>query len=127
VLHSERVLLLALALVGGLLRAPLPEGIATRIRAEPVIPKLVAQVRRWLFREADGLPGGLERTLFLLHARERLRDGVRFCLSLALVPRISDWEILSLPSSLSFIYFLVRPIRLANKYGLRRVAARRRP
>jgi hypothetical protein len=119
VLHSERLLLLGLALAGGLLRAPLPDGIASRIRAEPVIPKLVAQVRRWLFRETDGLPGGLERSLFLLHARERLRDGVRYCLSLALVPQISDWEILALPRSLSFLYVLVRPIRLANKYGLR--------
>jgi hypothetical protein len=117
--HAVRLLLLGLALAGGLLQAPVPDGVGAMVRADPVIPGLVEQVCRWLFRETNGLPGLLERARFFLQARERFRDGARFCLSLALVPQISDWEVLSLPSYISFIYILIRPMRLASKYKIR--------
>ena len=122
-----RLLLLGVALAGGLLQAPIPEVVTAMIRADPMIPGLVAQVRRWLFRDTDELPGGLERAALLLHARERFRDGARFCLSLALVPQISDWEVLSLPSYMSFLYPLIRMARLAGKYDFGFPIRRKRP
>jgi hypothetical protein len=124
--HAVRLLLLGLALAGALLEAPIPEVIGHVIRADRRIPGLVDQVRRWLFRDTDGPPGGLERVRFFLHARERFRDGARFCLSLALVPQITDWEALSLPPYLSFLYPMFRTARLTGKYGLSRLTTRRR-
>jgi hypothetical protein len=118
-LHGERLVVLGLAVAGELLRAPIPEATRARIRVDPVIPWLVARVRHWLFCESADLPGTSGRAIFHLRARERWRDGARYCLSQALVPRISDWETLALPSSLSFAYAFLRPLRLAKKYGLR--------
>ena len=79
--HGERLLLLGLALAGELLRAPIPAVVTGRIRVDPAIPWLVATVRRWLFREADKMPSASGRALFHFRARERWRDGARYCLS----------------------------------------------
>jgi hypothetical protein len=125
-LRGERLLLLGLALAGSLLNAPVPDEIAARVRSEPVIAVLVAQVTDWLFRRDDSLPGIRERTLFYLRARERLRDGGRFCLGLALTPHVADWETLRLPPSVSFVYPFLRSLRLAFKYALGRPLGRLR-
>jgi hypothetical protein len=69
------------------------------------------------FREPDGRPAGLGDALFQLRARERLGDGLRYALSLALAPTVADWASVWLPGQLSFLYYLVRPARLAAKYG----------
>jgi hypothetical protein len=116
-LHAQRLLLLGVALAGELLRAPLPDCVGARIGADPMIPWLSAQVQRWLFCETGERPGRSGQLLFQLRARERRRDGVRYGLSQVLVPRISDWEALRLPSSLAFAYPFLRPLRLARKYG----------
>jgi Uncharacterised nucleotidyltransferase len=125
-LHVERLLGLGLALAEGLLQAPIPQGLSASIRTDPVIPLLVAQVRRWLFRETDHLPGGLERARFLIHARERSRDGLRYGLSRAIRPEIADWEFLHLPSYLSFLYPIIRVFRIVREYELRWFTGRRR-
>jgi hypothetical protein len=118
-LHARRLLLLGVALAGELLRAPVPDILEAQLRADAVIPWLCAQVQRWLFCETDELPGRSGQLLFHLRARERRRDGIRFCLSQVLVPRISDWEAITLPPSLAFAYPLLRPLRLARKYAVR--------
>jgi len=80
-LHGERLVLLGLALASELLRAPIPEFIRARIQVDPAIPWLIATARRWLFREGDDLPEPSGRALFHFRARERWRDGARYCLS----------------------------------------------
>jgi hypothetical protein len=80
-LHGQRLVLLGLALAGELLRAPIPEFIRTRIQVDPAISWLIATARGWLFRERDDLPGASNRALFHFRARERWRDGARYCLS----------------------------------------------
>jgi hypothetical protein len=125
--HAQRLLLLGVALAGALLRAPIPDLIGAQIRADPAIPWLCAQVQHWLFCETDELPGRSGQLSFQLRARERRRDGVRYCLSQVLVPRISDWEAITLPPSLAFAYPFLRPLRLAKKYGLSWLRGRERP
>jgi hypothetical protein len=39
------------------------------------------------------------------------------------VPTVADWTALRVPGSFSFLYYLLRPVRLAGKYG--RLAFRR--
>jgi hypothetical protein len=118
-LHGERLVLLGLALADQLLRAPIPEEIRGEIRGDATIRWLVATARRWLFCEVADRPGMISKARFHFRARERWRDGARYCVSQVLVPRVSDWEAVALPSSLSFAYPFLRPLRLAKKYGLR--------
>jgi len=113
-LRSERMLFLGLQLAGDLLQAPLPEAIRERARADTVATTLAGQVRHYLFRGRP--PDGLESAVFQFRARERPRDGLRYALSLALTPTVADWRARAVPASLSFLYYLLRPIRLAGKY-----------
>jgi hypothetical protein len=126
-LHTQRHLLLGVALTGALLGAPVPDLIGTRIHADAAIPWLCARVQRWLFCETEERPATSGRSLFHLRARENAWDGARYCLSQVLVPRISDWEALTLPPSLAFAYPFLRPLRLAKKYGLSWLRGRDRP
>jgi hypothetical protein len=116
-LRSERMLLLGLLLARELLEAAVPEEIVRRAQADGTVRILVDEVSRRLFRESAELPGGWESGLFYVRSRERLGDGIRFALTLAVVPHFADWAHVRLPQSLSFLYYLVRPIRLLGKTG----------
>ena len=119
-LGGERMLFLGLFLADDLLGAPLPDEVLRRVRADTSVKALAAQVRQRLFREVNVPPlGVLESSLFHLRARERLRDRVLYCVRLAMSPTEYDWTALPLPPSLSFLYYIVRPVRLlTGKYGL---------
>jgi hypothetical protein len=112
---SRRMLFLGLLLASDLLRAPLPEHIRRTIHTDGAAKSLALTVSNDLFR--PGLPGGFERAWFQFRMRERRRDGVRYCISMALVPTPADWGYPRLPPSIHSLYYLLRPIRLAGKYG----------
>jgi hypothetical protein len=125
---GERMVLLGLVLARDLLGAELPEEIARRTRRDPALESLAARVRSRLFRETGRPPGIVETALFHLQARERIRDRLRYCARLALTPTVRDLGVLPLPPFLSFVYYPLRPIRLAGTYaaqGLRRLLRRR--
>lgn len=123
-LGGSRMLSLGLLLARDLLGARLPERISQRAQADPVVGALAADVRERLLWEADGLPGIFEESMFhpfRLRMRERLRDRVLYCVHTAVTPTVADWELLSLPPLLSPLYYVLRPVRLAGKYGRRMV------
>lgn len=125
---SERMLFLGLLLAHNLLGTALPEEILQRMQVHSVVEVLAVQVCERLFiaddiRTADRPPKYLDRekTLFYFRVRERLQDKVPYFLHLvnvAIAPSIEDREFLPLPASLSFLYYLIRPIRAIAKYGL---------
>jgi hypothetical protein len=49
--------------------------------------------------------------------RERKGDKLKSCFRLAATPRSYDWMLLPLPGWLFFLYYPLRPLRLAGKYG----------
>ena len=114
---GERMFYLGLFLARDLLGAPLPREVVQRLEADPVVRELAGQVREHLFLGRDGSPGLLESCLFHLKAMERLQDQMRYCVRLALTPTSGDWAFVPLPAYLSLLYYLLRPIRLAFKYG----------
>jgi len=84
---------------------------------------LVEYARRHLFDEGDRT-GADQPTVdkFRWLVRERLRDRLypyylRY-VSDVIVPCDLDRRMLGLPEGLSFLYFLIRPVRLVGKYGL---------
>lgn len=121
-LGGSRMLSLGLLLARDLLGAALPERISQRIQADPVARSLAAEARARLFSEADGRPGVFEESMFHpfhIKMRERARDRARYCIRLAVTPNVADWKLLSLPPLLSPLYYVLRPVRLAGKYGRR--------
>jgi hypothetical protein len=116
-LRSERVLLLGLRLGYNLLHASPPEIVERRVRADPVSRALAVQVWRGL---THGPPlSESQGAMFQIRVREHFKDGLVYSLSLALQPVVADWKFLSLPPPASFLYYFLRPMRLALKYGMR--------
>jgi hypothetical protein len=116
-LRSERVLLLGLRLGYGLLNESPPELVQRRLRADPVSRALMVRVWRGLTHGPSlSEPQG---AVFQIRVRERFTDGLVYSLSLALQPIVADWKFFSLPPAASLLYFCLRPLRLAFKYGAR--------
>lgn len=114
-LGLKRTVLLALRLTHELMGTRLPEEVSREIERDASVRKLAAEARGWLF----GAPPDLaRRTRFHLRARERVRDRARYCALFALTTTPVDWAVMPLPRSLSFVYYLLRPVRLFKKYVL---------
>jgi hypothetical protein len=120
-----RMVLLGLVLAGSLLKARVPDEVLQRADADPVVQSLAAQVGQRLFLDTNGRPGAIETYRFYSRAMDRFRDKRRYLFDVVASPTIPEWELVSLPSSLSFLYYPIRGIRLLGKYGLRPFKRRR--
>ena len=117
-LGAERTLLLGLQLARELFAARLPESVVSDIASQPVIGWLAAQVSQSLLRGNSVSPGLRKKILFHIRTKERLSDRLRYCVRLLFTTTPVDWQSLPLPASLSFLYALMRPFRLAKKYAV---------
>jgi hypothetical protein len=123
-LRSGRILLLGLFLASDLLGAELPEQVMARVRADREVKWLGTQVREWLFT-ANSQPGpAFQRHLFYFRMRERWQDKGSFVCHLlpiylrqAITLNEKDRAFLTLPDSLSFCYYLLRPVRLIKEHA----------
>lgn len=116
-LGARRMISLGLVLARDLLGAPIPEAVNQRLEEDAVVKSLGGQVwRRFTSGVSNSEPGLAELCRFNLKARERWRDRFRYGLRLALTPTQGDWALLPLPAPLFFLYYVVRPARLALQY-----------
>jgi hypothetical protein len=126
-LGGERMLLLGLLLANDLLGLRLPDRILRRVRADSAVGALAADVQGWLFEQAETTAGILAKGdieesrfhPFRVKVWERHQDKIRYCVSTALVPTTDDWALLPLPEPLFPLYYVLRPVRLAGRYGRR--------
>lgn len=114
---AGRIVRLGLALALDLLEAPLPEAVAARVRADAAAGSLAQQISGQLFAAAGGFAGLARRFWFRVRLHGRLGGGMRYAARLMFAPTEEDWEAVRLPRPLHFLYVLVRPVRLARKYG----------
>jgi hypothetical protein len=125
-LGGERMLLLGLFLASDLLGTALPERVSQRVQVDPAVKALAGRVTEQLFRKTDypaelleGYEGAPAFDILHLEVRERLLDKIRYCLRKVITPKEEDWDLLPLPKFLFPFYYVLRPIRLARKYGLK--------
>ena len=116
----KRLIDVSLALVNGLLGAPVPEWVLARGRADWAVAKIAeALAHRLLLLPSDPHPWR-PNTIFGLQyllAMERASHRLRFLHDVLLRPTPLEWEAVTLPASLAPLYYLVRPIRLLRKYS----------
>ena len=117
-LGGGRMLFLGLLLAKDLLGANLPPEVSQAVERDRGARRLASQVQSQLFKEDNRSAGVAESWGFQLQVRERLRDKLNYSLRYVLVPTVGDWEFLSLPKSLFFIHYFLRPLRVLGKYGL---------
>jgi hypothetical protein len=112
----ERMLRLALRLARGLVGARLPDEVIVETR-DPAVSGLASEVAAALFAGADYEPAGFARNVrFNMRARRRLKEKAAY-LRFILTPTDGDLTAVSLPSGISFLYYFLRPLRLALKGG----------
>jgi hypothetical protein len=112
-----RMLFLGLFLAKDLLGAFLPDEVSRRIEGTPAIRRLARAVEQRLFNGSSS--GIIKDSLFYIKARERLRDRIKYCTRLAMTTTPGDWNLFQLPNTCFPLYYLIRPMRLAVKYGLK--------
>ncbi len=118
-LGGRRTLFLGLALASDLLGTVLPDEMTQRVQSDRAARTLARRVQERLFRTGSP-PRRFPEVMFRpIHVkmRERLRDKVWYCVRTATTHTVGDWMALPLPRPLFFLYYLLRPIRLAGKYG----------
>jgi hypothetical protein len=107
---STRMLFLGLLLAHDLLAAKLPNEVLQRIRGEPTLAYLAAEVRSGLF--AGGPLMAVERPKFYVALRERAQDRMRCRFYLAyrtLAPRAQAWVLSLLYIVRSAVHLVRRP------------------
>jgi hypothetical protein len=119
--RTRRMLLLGLSLARDLLGAALPAEVSRMIERDAAVAWLAARVRGRLFEPAHLPPRLSEICAYHLKLREKYRDSLYQLLCSWIKPAQADWAAVRLPGRLSFVYYLVRPLRLAKKYGLKRL------
>jgi Uncharacterised nucleotidyltransferase len=113
----RRLLLTGLRLARDLLDATLPDEIWKRVEADAEVKWLAQNMMKRFASFRWSGSGFLDIPIYHLRTRERFRDKANYCLQIA-VPSTKDWSFLPLPDELSFLYYLIRPIRLALQYGV---------
>ena len=121
-LGCERSLLLSLMLASELFDAEIPFAVKQKLAADQKLRVVAVQVCKWFFREAEQSLTLSEWYLYHLWLKERQVDKLRLhihyslrYLRLALRPNQRDHAIVLLPASVSFLYYLVRPLRLIRE------------
>ena len=112
---NERMFLLALFLAEKLLDAPLPAEVKQRCDSDERLKSLAGNVVAHLFNGTTHVPA-TSREIFNYNIRVRktLSARARYVVHM-LRPTDSDLGTRSLPMSLSFAYYLIRPFRLLGR------------
>jgi len=119
IMGSQRLLSLGLYLASDLLGAQVPTEVLRKAPADATVLALAEQVQHGLFTVRTGSPGILNEVRLHLAMKEKKRDKLTSCIRLLATPKVDDWKLLPLPSSLFFFYYALRPLRLAGKYTAR--------
>ncbi len=113
-----RIVLVGLALAGEL-GASLPQPARDRLERNGAVILYAEQLMNQLFASRKNRLTSFEWLRRQLQMRERSRDKFISLFRIMLTPRDYDLMFASLPASLSLLYYLIRPIRMARAYGLR--------
>jgi hypothetical protein len=117
---GRRMLLLGCYLVREVLGAELNSAIAGKIEEDPVVKGVGDKVVNMLFADIEANWAQMSYWQEIKYQWQTM-DTVLDCLRLSMKPLFqtthSDWEWLRLPAAMSWLYYLLRPVRLGVKYA----------
>ena len=123
--RSTRVLLIGLALAHEMLGTALPEAIQPMLRRDRhAISQFTQEIQSVMFEEHTSPPIDNEVYAFHIRMRESWLDRLiylRYPLRKKVKPGPKDVAMIVLPESLSFLYYVLRPIRLLVTYGTQKI------
>ncbi len=114
-IQCRRMMLLGLLLSRDLFNSKLPQDISQKINYDKRLYPLKKDVTKGLF--INSIPEKLSPldkrfSFFHLKVRDNIFDSIRYQIRLIFRPTNVEWKTISLPASLSFLYFIIRPFRL---------------
>ena len=115
-LGLRRILMIALFLANDVLEAPVPQEVLESSRNDRRAIELAHRFAQTFRVNSQSFEGSIKSELLPIVIRERVWDRIRSAIRLLVTPRTFDWMSLSMPQSLWFAYYLVRPIRLILKH-----------
>jgi len=122
-LRSTRLLHLGLMLADHLSPSPATRLPLNLMQPDEMVDDLAATVWEQIFtEEITGLPREVYRFRFYLKAREHLWDRLRVVWSASVRiphPQSSIWQRTSVPPSLLFLHYLLKPLSLLKRFGVR--------
>jgi hypothetical protein len=113
--RATRMLGLALRLVERISEVEIVSQMAGAIDKDESMREMAQQVLAQIF-VASGFAGSTETNLYNLKIMDRKRDVLVSALRAIFVPTFTDWDALTLPSSLHSLYYAYRPLRLSKVY-----------
>jgi hypothetical protein len=119
-LHSRRVLLLSLFLSKDLLGVALPKELAEQVDNDVLLKSLARRIYKHTFVKRPRLLTDVTRTSLYLKMKEEIPHKllyIRYTLRRALSPNTKDRELLPLPTFLTPLHYLYRPLRLVVTYA----------
>ena len=114
---AARLIRVGLLLARQVLDAPLAPNILKECERDNTAVRLAEQARSRLFTDT-GNDSLFRSHIWFIRSRERLRDRIAACLSLAWVPTEKDYAVMNVPKSLSLLYFPLHALRMIQKYTL---------
>jgi len=121
-MRSERSLYLGLFLAHDIFGITLPDKILHKITHDSMIYFIAKKVYNNFFRE-NGTSSEVfiksQNFLYHMNVRNRLSEKIWFCFDEFIRPKVKDWVVFPLPATLSFLHYLLRPIRLVYKWTMR--------
>ena len=115
-MHCRRVLFLGLSLASDLLGAPLPASLLKEIKSDHTLEKITEDIYDDLFLprftfQQQGISSDFSS--FHMKIRDNWSDRICYCMSLFFRPSRQEWRYFHLPASSFFLYYFLRPVRLA--------------
>jgi hypothetical protein len=116
----DRMLFLGLYLAGRLLDAPLPQQVKAKLETEKIVARLADDISQRLFAVDGQTPLTIRQSFkFNWSLRSGWQSRLSYCRHV-LQPSDADVKSLSLPTPLSFAYYLIRPFGLLRRDRERR-------
>lgn len=117
----RRLIGIGLVLAQSLLGSELSEEVQKWLRKDPAIYARTVQIRQQLFSPTITPRNEVDRAVFHLQTRERWQAKIATFWGLMnhsgwFSPTSNDRLFLELPATLTFLYYLIRPIRVLSKY-----------
>ncbi len=117
---ARRTVLLALLLARDALGLALPHALHRSIDADPPLAALAAEARGlWFTEDAEGDQATPANLRFNGRLRDGAADRARYAARWLFLPSPEDWAWVRLPDALAPLYRVLRPLRLAARYGRR--------
>lgn len=114
----ERLVLIGLDLTHKLYEMPLPDEVLSKISSSSIVRELSEELKQLFFQQANYPEKVLAENYminrYILQTIEP-QDKFLYLFDKMITPHSKDREFICLPSSLYFLYYLVRPIRLAGE------------